>query len=173
MSIEPFAPFEGEPRRLPPARPRSRPSAPPPPESLADDSGRDEHEPSYEVGYKRPPRHTQFQKGCSGNPAGRPRLAKGLKTIVRETMTAQVEVRTAAGARKMSRVEALMHKTVELAMKGNVRAMTELLSLYAAAVPDPMTAAGGPTSEEDLTATDLAMLEALRQEWAGEDGGAS
>jgi hypothetical protein len=28
---------------------------------------------SYEVGYRKPPRHTQFQKGQSGNPGGRPR----------------------------------------------------------------------------------------------------
>jgi hypothetical protein len=28
---------------------------------------------SYEVGYRKPPRHAQFQKGQSGNPGGRPR----------------------------------------------------------------------------------------------------
>ena len=28
---------------------------------------------SYEVGYRKPPRHSQFQKGQSGNPGGRPR----------------------------------------------------------------------------------------------------
>src|ERR1700736_415072 len=28
---------------------------------------------SYEVGYRKPPRSTQFQKGQSGNPGGRPR----------------------------------------------------------------------------------------------------
>ena len=27
----------------------------------------------YEVGYGKPPRHTQFRKGQSGNPGGRPR----------------------------------------------------------------------------------------------------
>ena len=27
----------------------------------------------YEVGYGRPPSHTQFKKGLSGNPKGRPK----------------------------------------------------------------------------------------------------
>ncbi len=36
-------------------------------------------EPEYEVGYGKPPAHTRFQPGQSGNPMGRPRGAKGMK----------------------------------------------------------------------------------------------
>lgn len=41
--------------------------------------GPEEMEPAYEVGYGKPPKHTRFQKGQSGNPNGRPRGA-GNKT---------------------------------------------------------------------------------------------
>src|SRR5215468_12690975 len=34
---------------------------------------------SYEVGYRKPPRHTQFQKGQSGNPGGRPRRSRAVR----------------------------------------------------------------------------------------------
>jgi hypothetical protein len=34
------------------------------------------HEPSYEVGYKKPPLHARFKKGQSGNPRARPKRSK-------------------------------------------------------------------------------------------------
>ena len=38
---------------------------------------------SYEVGYKRPPKHTRFKKGHSGNPKGRPKGTGGTGALVK------------------------------------------------------------------------------------------
>lgn len=123
----------------------------------------------YEVGYGKPPLHTRFKPGRSGNPRGRPKDAKGLKTIVRETMTAKVPVRTGGGEKKMTRMEAVLHKTVELGMKGNPRALIQLITLYASAVPEAAPPIPAQHAEE-LTASDLAMLEELKATWLAENG---
>jgi len=118
-------------------------------------------EPSYPVGYKKPPKDTQYQPGQSGNLKGRPKGAKGVKTVVLEVLGARAEVRTSAGIKKMSKFEAVIHKMVELAMKGNVRALMQLIALYSAAVPEKELA-GGLSVPEELTATDAATLDEFR-----------
>jgi hypothetical protein len=117
----------------------------------------------YAIGYGKPPVATRFKRGQSGNPKGRPKAAKGLGTIVRDTMTQKVAVRTPSGERRISRIEAALHKTVELAMKGNPRALAQLIKLYDDAVPEAKSSAGEQVLTEDLTATDLATLDQLRQ----------
>jgi hypothetical protein len=125
---------------------------------------------NYEVGYGKPPRHSRFKPGQSGNPRGRPKGARGLKAIVHDLMTAKIAVRTATGERKISRIEAVLQKTIELAMKGNQRALAELTKLYSAAVPDLPAQTAAPSSEE-LSPTDLAILEELKAGWLAEAAG--
>jgi hypothetical protein len=163
----------GAPAATPPPRIRlrTRPSVGSPVETLPGRGSLAEDQPAYAIGYGRPPQATKFRPGQSGNPRGRPRAAKGLKTIVRETLTAKVPVRTAAGEKKMSRMEAVLHKTVELGMKGNGSALAQLIALYRASVPDPVVGANAAPSAEELTATDIAMLEELKASWASNGGG--
>lgn len=164
MPIVPIDPHKGCKPKLTPARVRV-PYLPAPEAMQADElksvTEPAEAEPHYKVGYRKPPRHSQFKPGRSGNPRGRPKAAKGLQSIVRDTLSQKVAVRTATGTKKISKIEAVLQKTLEQAMKGNPRALAELLRLYGNAVPDEKQ----PVNEErrdDLTATDLATLEELR-----------
>ena len=142
-------------RPLPPARQRTRPTASGAPASVTAELN--SADPEYAVGYGRPPVQTRFKPGQSGNPKGRPKGAKGLNTLARELLTRSVPVRTASGEKRMHRIEAVLHKTFELALKGNPRAMSQILSLYAQAVPDKKPEQS-ESPAEDLTATDLAIL---------------
>ena len=116
----------------------------------------------YRVGKGKPPLHTRFVKGQSGNPKGRPGGARGLKTMIRDTLTARVKVRSEGGTRRMSKIEAIIHKLMELAAKGDQRAAIHLMTLYAAAVPDQPDQ--GPEGPAALTETDEAIIARFRAE---------
>ncbi|BBI21788.1 hypothetical protein EKJ_26350 [Qipengyuania flava] len=121
---------------------------------------------AYQVGYGKPPAHTRFKPGQSGNPKGRPKAAKGLNTIVRETLGSKVSVRTASGTKRISKIEAVLQKTLEKALKGDARAQLELMKLWKNAVPDQVSFESPEDHTEGLTAADLAILEAYRADIA-------
>ena len=60
-----------------------------------------DQEGNYEVGYGKPPRHTRYQKGRSGNPAGRPRGKKNLATLLSDALDQKIIV-VESGRRKRS-----------------------------------------------------------------------
>ena len=87
-------------------------------------------------------------------------------------MVAKVSVRTAGGEKKMSRMEAVLHKTIELGMKGNPRALAQLISLYASAVPEAALPDTTVATNEELSATDFAMLEEFKASLLADAGDA-
>src|SRR5262249_18559387 len=74
------------------------------------------------VGYARPPLASRFKPGKSGNPHGRPRNSRNLKTIIQSALTAPVVVREGARKRSISKLEGIVLKQVESALKGNEKA---------------------------------------------------
>ena len=59
----------------------------------------------YKVGYKRPPLHTRFRKGQSGNLRGRPRGSKNFSTLLAEALNEPVVVTEDGRRRRISKRE--------------------------------------------------------------------
>ena len=71
-----------------------------------------DRERDYEVGYRKPPGHTRFTKGRSGNPRGRSPGAKNLKTLLSEALNVCVFVSDNGGSRKITKREAIITQLV-------------------------------------------------------------
>jgi hypothetical protein len=83
----------------------------------------------YEVGYRKPPKHSRFKPGRSGNLRGRPKKAKNLRSIIRATLFRKIKVMEDGHLRTMNRVEAIMTNMVAKALKGDIRASEAVLRL--------------------------------------------
>ena len=88
-----------------------------------------EKEPEYEVGYGKPPRHTRFVKGRSGNPRGRPPGTKNLKTLLSEALNEPVIVTENGGSRKVTKRQAIITQLVNRSATADFRAIKILLEI--------------------------------------------
>ena len=86
-------------------------------------------EPDYDVGYRKPPRHTRFTKGQSGNPRGRPPGAKNLKTLLSEALNETVIVSENGERRKVTKRQAIITQLVNRSATADFRAIKILLDI--------------------------------------------
>ena len=83
------------------------------------------------VGYKSPPDHTKWVKGQSGNPRGRKKGQRNLKTELAEELNERIRVTEGGRVRSISKQRALLKALVAIGLKGDVRAATAVLAMYA------------------------------------------
>ena len=121
-----------------------------------------EEQPStdYAVGYKKPPMQTRFKAGRSGNPRGRPKGTKNLKTDLIEELREKVVVREGDQSQKISKQRALLKSVVNRAIKGDARATAIALSAMMRLLD---TGEGAPNVEDGLVDDELAILRAFEE----------
>jgi Family of unknown function (DUF5681) len=137
-------------------RQRRRPA--PPPTAIAAGGKPDaaKNAGDYEVGYKKPPKDTQFQPGQSGNPNGRPKGTKNLKTDLAEELQERIALREGGERHTVSKQRAMLKRLMERALHGDTKAASLIINMVARFLDQ--------TEDEEhatpLTETDRAILDA-------------
>ena len=109
----------------------------------------------YEVGFGRPPKHSRFRKGQSGNPRGRPKSSKNVDKMLRDTLLRTVTISENGKRRKITALEAFFRQTLKGALRGDSRAADKLLKL----LPTLQKAL-----EREAVEADMAEAEAARDD---------
>jgi hypothetical protein len=80
------------------------------------------------IGYRRPPVHSRFKRGKSGNPKGRPKATASSASIAQKMLAEKVSLREGDSIRIVSKLEAVLHSLWRAAAKGDLKAIIALLS---------------------------------------------
>jgi hypothetical protein len=124
----------------------------------------DEHD--YEVGYGKPPRHTRFEPGRSGNPRGRPPGAKNMKTLLSKALNELVIVTEDGGRRKVSKREAIVTQLVNRSAKADYKAIQILLGM----LRDIEGNTDAHSSDAAFTEADQQIIQRIQARFRGEKG---
>ena len=120
----------------------------------------------YEVGYKRPPPATQFKKGQSGNPRGRQKLSRNLKSDLAEELASCVNITVQGKTKRVSKQQALIMGLVTRAIKGDARAAALVTDMTRKMFPDK----GSDDREFEPPPHDQEILDAYVQRQASPRG---
>ena len=123
------------------------------------------------VGYGRPPLHSRFRKGGSGNPSGRPR-GKGLRRLLQEALDETVVLQIGGKRRRLSKAEVVIAGLVERSALGDWHAVRLLLDVMQKlepkgrrdADPDPSEQADAESARQHLIREFDRLAEEAEQE---------
>lgn len=111
----------------------------------------------YAVGYGRPPKASQFQKGQSGNPKGRPKGSLNVATALERELNQRVTIKENGVTRTITKFEAAIKQMVNKAATGDAKAIQFLVSVL-------NVSNGGAPGDAPLTVpleADLAVMASM------------
>jgi hypothetical protein len=105
-------------------------------------------------GHENASEHTRFKKGQSGNPGGRPKGAKGIKTLLAKELKASITIQQDGKKKRIRRSEALVKGLLNDALHGRDRPRERVLQ-YADAIEHDRQ----QREAQELSAEDQAILD--------------
>lgn len=113
----------------------------------------------YRVGYKKPPKHSQFKKGGSGNAKGRPKRTRNLKTDLAEELAEQIVVREGERTLRVSKQRAIVKSLTAKTLRGDARAAAIILSL----ISNLLGLDNSSDADQPLSTDELELLKGIEQ----------
>jgi len=116
----------------------------------------DDEKTDYKVGYKKPPLHTRFRKGQSGNPRGRPKGSKNFSTLLSEALNEPVVITEDGRRRKISKRELGVRQLANKFAMAEAQATKMLLGLMLER--ERLAAAAAPAERPSFGADDQKVI---------------
>jgi hypothetical protein len=124
----------------------------------------------YVVTRGKPPRETQFKKGMSGNPAGRPKGSKEMGTLLEQELNRTIEVTQHGRTIKLTRRQVIVRRIIEKAMQGDPKAIATCLAIESTkAAKGKNTGATAAEFDAQLSEDDKILLSYLNRTGSGDD----
>jgi hypothetical protein len=117
------------------------------------------------IGYAKPPKQSQFVKGQSGNPNGRPKGSQNLATLLRKIMRQLVKVTENGRSLEMSKGQAILVQLTNKALRGDIQAIHEFRHWNQWFEDSTKVSIPSPISNDDDSTVIASILERIQRSY--------
>jgi hypothetical protein len=121
----------------------------------------------HKPGYRKPPRHSQFKKGQSGNPSGRPKGSRNFVTELQDELTSRIPIVENGKRRRISKQKAIAKQLVNKAATGDPKFASLFLNERRRYEEQEV----GPASQEVSSHEDMRVMENMIRRIRSADAG--